>query len=72
MNEATKNKLIKLKTEFLFYAPFVLKIRAKEAIEIDWKMQKIIPFIPNIAQLYIHKRLEAQKKEKGYVREQTN
>jgi len=68
MNEALKLKLTRLKEDFLFYCPRCLKIRAKKAIEIDGKKEKIIPLNLNTAQLYIHKKLEKQKDKFSYVR----
>jgi len=62
--EAQK-KLKRLKTDYPYFAKKMLKIRAKT---VDENNNKIIPFKFNIAQRYIHAVLEAQKKEKGYVR----
>lgn len=46
--------------DFLFYAPRCLKIRTKEG--------GVHPFRLNKAQLYVHKKLEEQLKEKGKIR----
>lgn len=46
--------------DFLFYAPRCLKIRQKDG--------PVEPFRLNKAQLYLHKRLEEQLKEKGKIR----
>jgi len=64
MNPEQKAKLRRLHEDFPFYAENCLKIRIKKAVN----GQKIIPFVLNKAQKYIHAKLEAQKKEKGYVR----
>lgn len=50
----------KLKSDFKFYAPTVLKVRPKEG--------ELVPFELNKAQLYIHAVAQKQKLEKGYVR----
>jgi hypothetical protein len=68
MNSEQLATLTKLHNDFLFYAPHCLKIRAKRSVDIDGSPQKIIPLNLNTAQKYIHGRLEAQRKEKGYVR----
>jgi len=68
VDKAQITKLKKLHTDFPYYAKSCLKIRIKKAVEIDGRKEKIIPFVLNRAQLYIHSKLEAQKKEKGYVR----
>ena len=52
--------LCPFRDDFLFYAPRCLKIRTKEGA--------IAPFRLNKAQLYLHKRLEEQLKEKGKIR----
>ena len=57
-----------LKDDFQHYAKKCLKIRAKKAIKIKNRLQKIIPFELNRSQKYIHKKLEEQKKKSGYVR----
>lgn len=68
MNEAQRAKLIRLREDFLFYAPQCLKIKIKKAVEINGRMEKIIPFNLNTAQKFLHSKIEAQKKEFGYVR----
>jgi hypothetical protein len=62
MSLSEKEKAIRqrLKDDFLHYAPRCLKIRAKSA--------QVVPFEPNVAQLYIHKRVEEQKAKTGKVR----
>lgn len=49
-----------LKDNFPFYARNCLKIRTKKG--------SVEPFELNDAQTYIHEQIEAQRKEKGYVR----
>ena len=68
MDDIQKAKLKKLHNDFPFYAANCLKIRVKKAMVVAGIKQKIIPFVVNDAQKYIHKRLEEQKAEKGYVR----
>ncbi len=68
MTPAQKKTLKRLHEDFPHYAKNCLKIRVKKAVEIDGRKQKIIPFILNKAQIYIHDKLEKQKAEKGYVR----
>lgn len=68
MKKSTKEKLQHLKDDYPYYAEKCLKIRIKKAVLINGRKQKIIPFILNKAQLYIHKKLEEQKKEFGYIR----
>ncbi len=53
-------KRIRLKDDFEFYARNCLKIRTKE--------QGLQPFILNEAQLYIHRKIEEQRKNTGKVR----
>lgn len=50
----------RLKTDFPHYTKTCLKIRPKSG--------NLIPFELNKAQLYIHQKIEQQKKELGYVR----
>ena len=50
----------RLKTELPYYAKHCLKIRDKSG--------KLIPFIFNRAQTYLHARLEEQRKKTGRVR----
>jgi hypothetical protein len=51
---------IRLKNDFPFFAINCLKIRPKEGEIVDFKLNRV--------QKYIHEKIEAQKKEKGYVR----
>lgn len=51
---------LRLKEDFEFYARNCLKIRTKE--------EGLLPLILNDAQLYIHNKLEEQKKKTGKVR----
>jgi len=51
---------LKLKEDFHYYARSCLKIRLKSG--------KVIPFILNSAQRYIHEKLEEQYKKTGKVR----
>lgn len=51
---------LRLRDDFPFYAKNCLKIRTKSG--------DIIPFIMNKAQLHIHKIVELQRMQKGYVR----
>jgi len=60
LNDREKRIRQKLKNDFVHYAPRCLRIRTKEG--------RVAPLSLNKAQLYIHERLEAQRKEKGYVR----
>jgi len=50
----------RLKDDFMHYAAKCLKIRTKDA--------KVEPFVLNAAQLYIHERLEQQRKDTGRIR----
>lgn len=56
--------LQRLRDDFPFYASRCLRIRAKVAVA----GQKIIPFVLNRAQMYLHQRLEDQKRRTGRVR----
>jgi hypothetical protein len=56
--------LQRLRTDFPYYASRCLKIRAKVAVA----GQKIIPLVLNRAQMYLHQRLEDQKRRTGRVR----
>jgi hypothetical protein len=56
--------LMRLRDDFPFYASRCLRIRAKVAVA----GQKIIPFVLNRAQMYLHQRLEDQKRRTGRVR----
>lgn len=49
-----------LKDNYQFYAPKALKIRTKDG--------SVTPFSFNLAQKYLHERLEAQLEEQGFVR----
>jgi len=49
-----------MKTDFVYYAPRCLSIKTKEG--------RLEPFRLNASQLYLHKRLEAQRKETGMIR----
>lgn len=59
--EAVKAKLRRLRQDFEHYAPNVLKVKPK-------KPGPLVPFVPNRAQLYVHQKLEEQKKRTGKVR----
>jgi len=56
--------LMRLRDDFPFYASRCLRIRAKVAVA----GQKVIPFVLNRAQMYLHQRLEDQKRRTGRVR----
>jgi hypothetical protein len=56
----TLSQLAALKDDFLLYAPACLKIKTKAGT--------LVQFKPNRAQLYVHERLEEQKRETGRVR----
>ena len=58
----------RLKNDLLHYANRCLKIRTKKAVLVDGRLQKIIPFIFNRAQLYLHDKLEQQKAKTGKIR----
>ena len=58
----------RLKDDFPHYARKCLEIRAKAPVAVDGVLKKIIPFNLNPAQLYLHKKLEAQKVATGKVR----
>jgi len=68
MTPENKETLMMLTEDFPFYALKCLKIRSKKAINVDGQLSKIIPFVLNRAQSYIHERIEEQKKRFGYVR----
>lgn len=68
MNDREKRIRQRLKDDYQHYAEKCLKIRAKRAIDTGNGKSKIIPFILNKAQAYIHSRLEEQRREFGYVR----
>ena len=68
MTDREKQIKQRLKDDYPHYAAKCLKIRTKKASVIDGKSQKIIPFVFNRAQHYIHKTLESQKEAFGYVR----
>lgn len=53
-------ELEKLRNDFLYYAPKCLKIKGKD--------MTIQPLVMNKAQLYVHERLEEQRRETGKVR----
>jgi hypothetical protein len=53
-------KLNRLRTDYLYYAPRCLKIRTKSG-KLEW-------LTPNRAQIYCHERLEAQRARLGLVR----
>lgn len=59
-NEPLLRELAHLQGDFLYYAPKMLKIKAKD--------KRIIPLKLNKAQLYVHERLEAQLEATGKVR----
>lgn len=56
--------LARLRDDFPFYASRCLRIRAKVAVA----GQKVIPFVLNRAQMYLHQRLEDQRRRTGRVR----
>jgi hypothetical protein len=58
----------RLKSDYSHYAEKCLKIRTKIPMMVDGKLQKIVPFIFNRSQHYIHEKLEAQKAKTGKVR----
>lgn len=60
MNESALSNLKRLRGDFTQYAPECLKIKTKAG--------RIVPLILNKAQLYIHERLEEQKRLTGKVR----
>lgn len=60
MDERERRIRTRLRDDFLHYAPRCLKIRTKEG--------EVKPLELNRAQLYIHARLEAQKRVTGKVR----
>lgn len=59
-HEALLNELGRLQGDFLYYAPKILKIKAKD--------KSIIPLKLNRAQLYVHEKLEEQRAKLGKVR----
>jgi hypothetical protein len=59
-DSAELNRLERLRDDLAFFASECLKIRTKD--------EKIEPLKLNAAQLFVHQRLEAQKKAKGWVR----
>jgi hypothetical protein len=59
-SDAELDRLERLRDELPFFAPECLKIRTKD--------EKIEPLHLNAAQMMVHKRLEKQKREKGWVR----
>ncbi len=68
MTPEQKRKLKLLHTDFPVYAKHCLKIRVKKAVVVDGRPQKILPFVLNRAQRFIHTQIEDQKRDKGYVR----
>lgn len=63
MTELTSGQMAKavlLKTEFAYYAPRCLKIKDKDG--------KIVPFVFNRAQQYLHQKIEEQKERIGKIR----
>jgi len=68
MDKAAQKTFNRLNTDFPFYAEKCLKIRAKKAVIIDGRKEKIVPLVLNQAQKYIHERIEAQREKFGYVR----
>jgi len=58
----------RLRDDYPHYAERCLHIRVKKAKVIDGKSRKVVPFVLNRAQEYLHERLEAQKKKTGKVR----
>ena len=55
-----RKKIELLKSNLPFFAKTALQIRTKEG--------KITPFVFNRAQLYVHQKLEEQKRQTGMVR----
>jgi hypothetical protein len=55
-----KENLARLRSDFQFFAKHCLKIRTKSGA--------VVPFKLNRAQLYLHERLEAQRRKTGKVR----
>jgi len=60
MSDAEISFRAQCRRDFLYYAPRVLRIKAKNG--------KILPFGLNRAQLHIHQRVETQRAEHGWVR----
>jgi len=58
--ERFKDELIKFRSSYPYYAANCLKIQTKE--------NTTVPFIFNSAQIYLHRRLEEQRRETGRVR----
>jgi len=58
----------RLKRDYPHYAEKCLKIRVKEAVLVNGKKEKVVPFILNKAQAYLHERLEEQKARTGKIR----
>lgn len=58
--DAAKERIRRWRADFPSYAEECLQVRDKGA--------KIVPFVLNTAQIYIHERIEQQRREKGYVR----
>jgi len=68
MTDREKEIKQRLKDDYPHYAAKCLKIRSKKSSIIEGKPEKIIPFLLNRAQKYIHNTLESQKEQFGYVR----
>lgn len=60
MSERERRIRKRLRDDFVHYAQKCLRIRTKEG--------GVEPFVPNEPQLYLHNRLEAQKREIGKIR----
>lgn len=60
MSDEALERVDKLRESLPFFAPECLKIRTKD--------EKIVPLILNVAQIVLHDKLEAQKREKGWIR----
>jgi hypothetical protein len=60
INQIRLGMLQRLRTEYPYYSSKCLKIRNKEGT--------LVPFVLNRAQLYLHHKLEEQKKRTGKVR----
>lgn len=61
LDPALKARLRRLRQDFEYFAPYALKIKTK-------KPGPLARFVPNRAQLYVHTKLEQQKKLAGLVR----
>lgn len=59
-NERIKEELAKFRASYPYFAANCLKIQTKE--------NETVPFIFNSAQIYLHRRLEEQRRETGKVR----